>query len=343
MGKRSKRGSLRFLHPALPVLSIVLGLVLAVMIATTVFFQRMVDRIQYIPKEEPPALSQQVPDTLPVPEAPSPDPLVPEELSFTLPDPHPERNVIRLLLIGQDRREGEARARSDSMILCTFRKDTNELILTSILRDLYVPIPGYRDNRLNAAYAFGGIELLEETLEHNFGIRPDGSLEVDFTRFSGIVDLLGGVRLTLREDEARFLNELHGFGLSAGENLLTGEQALHYTRIRSLDPDGDFSRTNRQRTVITAMVQACREAGLITLLSVLEEILPMVTTDLSRRELISLAGELFPMLSDLTIVSQRLPADGTYTNKTIRGMAVLVADLDAARRLLEETLTGTSG
>jgi len=343
MGKRSKRSRLRFRRPALQLSGIVLGLILAAMIAATAFFQRMTDRIQYIPKEEPPALSGQVPDTLPVPEAPSPEPLAPEELSFTLPDPHPERDVIRLLLIGQDRREGETRARSDSMILCTFRKDTNALILTSILRDLYVQIPGHQDNRLNAAYAFGGIELLEDTLERNFGIRVDGSVEVDFARFSGVVDLLGGVRLTLREDEARFLNELHGFGLSAGENLLTGEQALHYARIRSLDPDGDFSRTNRQRNVITAIVEACRGAGLITLLSVLEEVLPMVTTDLSRRELISIAAELFPMLSDLTIVSQRLPADGTYTNKTIRGMAVLVADLDAARQLLEETLTGTSG
>ena len=343
MGKRSKRSRLRFRRPALQLSGIVLGLILAAMIAATAFFQRMTDRIQYIPKEEPPALSGQVPDTLPVPEAPSPDPLVPEELSFTLPDPHPERNVIRLLLIGQDRREGEARARSDSMILCTFRKDTRELILTSILRDLYVQIPGHQDNRLNAAYAFGGIELLEETLEHNFGIRPDGSLEVDFTRFSGIVDLLGGVRLTLREDEAELLNKTLGCKVSPGENLLTGDQALYYARIRSLDPDGDFSRTNRQRTVITAMVQACREAGLITLLSVLEEILPMVTTDLSRRELISLAGELFPMLSDLTIVSQRIPADGTYSGQMIRGMAVLVADMNAARQLLEETLTGTSG
>ena len=333
MGKRSRFRSLRFPRTALKLLCIVLGLILAAMVLVTAFCHRMMDRIQYLPRQTAPPQLELLPSTVP----PMSDP-VPLNASSEADEEAPGRQVIQILLIGQDRREGEERARSDSMILCTFRKDTKELYLTSLLRDLYVQIPGHQDNRLNAAYALGGMPLLNETLEHNFGIQVDGNVEVDFTRFSGIVDLLGGVTLELRADEAALLNKSMGCKLSEGENLLTGEQALQYARIRSLDSDGDFSRTNRQRNVITAMVQSCRDAGLFTLLSVMDEVLPLIATDMSRRELLSLARELFPLLPRLTIVSQHLPADGTYTDRTIRGMAVLVADMDAARKLLEGIL-----
>lgn len=337
MGKRSNGGSRRF---ALQIVCIALGLILAAMVIVTLFFRHMMGKINYVRLEEHHTLSQEELDAFLSEEPQPPDTNLlsaPSETTQPITEA-PERDVIQLLLIGQDRREGEKRARSDSMILCTFRKDTGTLYLTSILRDLYVQIPGYRDNRLNAAYAAGGMKLLDSTLEHNFGIRVDGNLEVDFTRFSGVVDLLGGVTIVLREDEAALLNKTLGCNLSEGENLLTGEQALYYSRIRSLDPDGDFSRTGRQRNVITAMVEACRSASLFTLLSLLEEVLPMITTDLTGPELVSIATELFPMLPDLTIVSQRLPADGTYTCQTIRDMAVLVADMDAARELVKMTL-----
>ena len=82
-----------------------------------------------------------------------------------------DSNIINILLIGQDRRPGEGTARSDSMILCTFNKSRKTLTMTSFLRDLYLQIPGYKDNRINAAYALGGMSLLNATLEQNFGIR----------------------------------------------------------------------------------------------------------------------------------------------------------------------------
>ena len=224
------------------------------------------------------------------------------------------------------------------MILCTFNKHTKTLTMTSFLRDLYVEIPGYQDNRINAAYAAGGMSLLNETLKENFGIHIDGNIEVDFNQFAQIVDLLGGVTMELRQDEADVINRDAPGTVSAGTQLLTGQQALAYARIRSLDADGDFSRTNRQRKVISALLDAYKNASLSTVLSLLDDILPMITTDMNDVKIIAYATELFPMLSGADIVSQRIPADGSYSGKMINGMSVLVADMEASRQLLEDTL-----
>ena len=145
------------------------------------------------------------------------------------------------------------------------------------------------------------------------------------------------MEITLRQDEA----ELLGDGLKEGTQLLTGTQALAYARIRSLDPDGDFSRTERQRKVLTALVEAYRNAGLASILTLADDILPLLTTDLTKEEMLSYAARLLPMLSGAEITGQHIPADGTYSVKMINGMSVLVADLEKARVLLRDTLTGT--
>ena len=94
-------------------------------------------------------------------------------------------NIKSILLIGQDKREGQSRQRSDSMILATLDKDQKTISLTSFMRDLYVAIPGYSSTRINAAYAYGGMDLLDETLTQNFGVEIDGNVEVDFEVFPG--------------------------------------------------------------------------------------------------------------------------------------------------------------
>ena len=346
MGKQKNRGSLRAQRVLLKLLCTVLGLVLAAMLAVTVYFQYLMNQINYVDPDEGYTLSLQELEQYLSGETQADaggSEMDPEDVDLGTPDTligGKGSDIINILLIGQDRREGESRARSDSMILCTFNKETKTLVLTSILRDLYVRIPGYQDNRVNVAYAAGGMKLLNETLETNFGIQVDGNIEVDFTQFSDIVDLLGGVTIDLRSDEAKLINNSTGGSLAEGTNLLNGKQALAYARIRSLDGDGDFSRTNRQRKVINAIVESYKSANLKTMLSLLDDILPMITTDMSNLKIIGYALELFPMLSDVTIVSQRIPADGTYSGQMIRGMAVLVADMDAARQLLEETLLG---
>ena len=246
--------------------------------------------------------------------------------------------IVNILLIGQDRREGEETARSDSMILCTYHRKTGNLTMTSFLRDLYVPIPGHHSNRINAAYSEGGAELLDETLRENFVLHIDGNIEVDFSQFSQIIDLLGGVAIELREDEAAEINKETGSSLSAGMQTLNGTQALTYARIRKLDADGDFSRTSRQRKVVSALLDSYRNIKWRDLLPLMDQLLPMISTDLNYGQLVLLAMEILPKLNDAQIANQRIPADGTYEDKTIDGMAVLSADLSANRELLRKTL-----
>ena len=106
-------------------------------------------------------------------------------------------HIINILLIGQDRRPGEGRTRSDSMILCTIDTQEKTMVMTSFLRDLYVDIPDwngrtYQDNRLNACYAFGGMGMLDLALQNNFGVQVDHNIEVDFSGFEEIIKIFGG-------------------------------------------------------------------------------------------------------------------------------------------------------
>ncbi len=247
-----------------------------------------------------------------------------------------EEHIINILLIGQDRRPGQGRQRSDAMILCSLNTDTKTLTMTSFLRDLYVQIPGYQDNRLNAPYALGGMELLKETLKRNFGVAVDGCMEVDFSQFEKIIDLMGGVDITLTSDEAAHLNQNYGFALRAGENHLNGQQALAYSRIRYIGTD--FGRTNRQRTVLAALVEQSRTISLKQMNDLLEVVLGLMTTDMSNKQMLDLALECFPLLRELKVKTQCIPAEGTYQFASIRGMSVIVADMEANRQHLRDTI-----
>ena len=322
---------------AMKMLCTFLGVVFLVMLSATLYFQHLFGGINHVSFENVPLLSQEELDAL------LDTPVL--NIADSLFDDHNTQiggrgsGIVNILLIGQDRREGEDRARSDSMILCTFNKDTKKITMTSFLRDLYVEIPGYSSNRINAAYAAGGMTLLNKTLKENFGVHIDGNVEVDFSQFSQIVDLLGGVQIELQQDEANVVNEETGSTLEPGLQTLNGAQALAYSRIRKLDADGDFSRTNRQRTVMRAMVDAYKGVKLTNVLSLVKQVLPMISTDMSNGRILTLALELFPLLSDAEIVSQRIPADGTYSGQMIDGMSVLVADMEANRKILSDSLT----
>lgn len=248
-----------------------------------------------------------------------------------------DSGLTNILLIGQDS-SADAASRSDCVILCSFRPESGEITITSFLRDLYVEIPGHRANRINAAYAFGGMALLQQTIQEDFGVFIDGCMEVDFANFPKIIDALGGVTLELRQDEADSINQTLFGNLTEGKNVLNGEQALAYSRIRNLDTDGDFSRTNRQRKLLSSLLDSYQNANLLTILSVVLDTLPMVSTNLDNKQILRLTTKLFPLLKNPTVHSQRIPGDGQYRYKTIRGMSVLVADMDKIREQLQHSL-----
>ncbi len=205
---------------------------------------------------------------------------------------------------------------------------------------------GFWDDKMNAAYQVGGMEALDACLEKNFGILVDGNVEVDFNGFIGLIDLVGGVEMELTAAEAKYLNNetglqtdsgSSGWSLTEGKNQLNGGQALAYARIRKIG-DGDFDRTDRQRKVIAALIDKCKDMNLTQMKELLEEALPLLTTDLTDREILSYMVALLPMFTNMEIQTQRIPADGAYRYAWIREMSVLLPDLEANREILKNCM-----
>lgn len=345
MKEKKTKSTTSWQRIVLIILCVVLALILMVMIVGTVYLNHLLGSINRTQGSSS-TLSQEDASRLEQQQIEEEGPLDPgaetmDDKSVTWPsNPHTllgkDEEIVNILLIGQDRRPGEGRARSDSMILCTFNPSAGTLTMTSFMRDLYVQIPGYQDTRINAAYPLGGMELLDETLAVNFGVHVDANVEVDFSGFQSIIDALGGVDIYLSSAEANHLNN-NGWSLVEGMNHLTGEQALAYSRIRYLD--SDFYRTQRQRNVIASLFEAYKGLSLDRMLSVLNSILPYVTTDMTDSQITGYLTQLFPMLANCTVTSQRIPMDDAYTPTSIRGMSVLVPDLEKCREFLAESLT----
>lgn len=268
-------------------------------------------------------------------------------------------NIINILLVGQDMRSGQTWKLSDSMILCTINQEEKSLTMTSFLRDMYVKLPNYNGdgkdhkcgyNRINNCYALGyswngtvgAMEMLDQCLLENFGVQVDYNVEVDFSAFEKIVDIMGGVDIELTKAEANHLNKKENWDLTEGVNHLNGKEALAYARIRKID--NDFYRTNRQRIVMNVLIEKCRELSILELNELLQTLLPMITTDMDSSVIAEYALELLPLLADLTVTSQAIPAEGTYyyANKGTEEepMEVIVPNLEQNRQILKDTIGG---
>lgn len=249
-----------------------------------------------------------------------------------------------ILLIGVDAREGEdaEKTRSDTMMLVTVDTRNNQIKLTSFLRDMYLEIPGYREDKLNAAHSRGGTQLLVDTLEYNFKIRIDNYMFVSFEMFTTIIDKLGGVDVDITEKEAKYINskdhmaleDVYAFPekLSGGMQHFTGAQALWYSRIRYLD--SDFMRTARQRKVISALVKKAAQQSPADLVNMIGEVMPMIRTDLTEDEILNLGLHALSYLR-YDIVQQQIPAQDAYQSGKRRGQDVLLPDMEKNRSALK--------
>lgn len=236
-----------------------------------------------------------------------------------------------ILIIGTDR-EMDGISRSDVIMLCSLNTDNRTMRMTSFLRDLYVPIPGFPDNPINAAYAFGGSDLLRECIHSNFGIRSDYVIEIGFEGFREIIDCLGGVELPLSEQEAEYL----GLG-EAGLYLLDGSQALSYVRLRNVG-NADKDRTLRQQAVLGAIGPKIAKSSFPTMYKCLNKILPYVKTDLSISKILKLLPDVLVAANSQNCKGLQVPADGTYQDAWVAGMQVLIPDLEANRAVLKENI-----
>lgn len=164
-----------------------------------------------------------------------------------------------ILLVGSDAREDDS-GRADTLMLLHVPLGSKP-VLMSLPRDSLVTIPGRDSNKINAAYAFGGPELLVATVEENTGVKIDGYLEVGFEGVVHVVDAVGGIEVCPTFDIDDSFADLT---LSQGCQTVDGTTALAYSRMRKSDPKGDLGRVERQREVIAAiMKEAISPASLI--------------------------------------------------------------------------------
>lgn len=252
---------------------------------------------------------------------------------------------INVLLVGIDARESDEASRSDTMMLVTLDNKNKQIKLTSFLRDSFVEIAGKNYwSKLNSAYFYGGIQTLSDTLELNFKVDIQYYALVDFEIFTTIVDSIGGINVDVTEKESYYTYHSGKVNvpvrIEAGEDiLLNGEQALWYSRIRYLD--SDFHRTQRQRKVITAIVEKASKMSLTELYSLAEKIIPLVKTNMSSGQIMSLGlAAIKDKVYSYPIVQHQIPAEGTWSDKTIQGVgASLVMDMAQNQQLLHSFLS----
>lgn len=358
-----KRNNTSWQRIVLTVICVILALVLVVLAGGTILLEHYLGKLGDLDETQNTLSSSQI-DELTTPDDTydgsmstiETDYVVPtiEQIETTMPET--EGQVINIMLIGQDRRPGQGRQRSDTMILCTVNTSKNTITFTSFLRDSYVAIPGYKDNKMNAAFAYGGADLLDQVLYVNYGVEVDGNVEVDFNMFTQVIDAVGGIDIEMTSEEAYHVNNMGDFSLGGGWNHLNGEEALMYARMRIVG--GDWQRTGRQRKVMTALVDKVRGMNIMELNNLLNTLLPMISTDLSNAQIINYMLDLFPMLSNCTIKSQSIPErsdqreHGTWIDAYVghAGSVIKIKDFEFYRQILRETMaiekpdaTGTTG
>lgn len=256
--------------------------------------------------------------------------------------------VTNFAFFGLDSRNPNQSSRSDCIMLVSIDKKNEQIKVTSLMRDMYVSIPGKGSNRINAAYAFGGPTLAVKTINTNLGLDIKDYVTVDYFGLEKLIDYLGGVKLNVSDAEARDLNnnlsevnDITGYkvpGIKGGNQTLNGRQAVAYCRIRYVG-NADYERTQRQRRVLNEILRKIKAGGISRLPKTVTTVLPYVKTSLSKAEILKYGIMAIGFKTD-NIVQYRLPVDGTYKSQYIRGMAVLVPDINANKRKLYEFIYG---
>lgn len=242
-----------------------------------------------------------------------------------------------ILVLGIDARPGESTGRTDTMVILSVHPENNSIKMISLMRDLYVEIPGRKNNRLNSAYFYGGAELLMETIEANFGVHIDAYVAVNFSMLANLIDQLGGLTLTveseyymkrinavIRQDNLVLgIDKNDGLLTEWGDVLMTGKQAQAYARYRYGTKDGDFGRTARQREVLVKIFEKLSNMPLLELIGLAAANFENVYTNMTVQDMATMAPMILAM-KEAEISQLRIPIDGGYSSKTVSGMAVLV-------------------
>ncbi len=256
-----------------------------------------------------------------------------------------------ILFLGCDSRTENGFERSDSMIIVSINRETNQVKLTSIMRDTWVNFPGRSNpNKINAATVFGGPELAMATVNANFGTDIEKYVQINMRHMAQVIDLFGGVDVDVTDGERNLVNA-YAPGLAAlidgypafdpltGTGLvhLNGAQAVSYSRIRKID--SDYNRVMRQQEVLLSLAYNAQEMEVDELMERADEVLEYIETNLTDDELKELANA--ALVVEIEDVEQnRIPVDGTFKDGMFGKVWCIKPDFQKNAKLLHEFIYG---
>ena len=257
--------------------------------------------------------------------------------------------VYNVLLIGVDRRDDTWAGNSDTMILLSINEKKKQISMVSLMRDTYADIPGIGLRKLNAAHANGAGPLLTETVTENFKVQVDRYITVDFNNMIDIINMVGPITNKKSDSEVIVANQyrremctqrnekLDDHLIEKGGNVVCdGMRAVAYARIRYVG-NADYQRTERQRLVLSKLMEELKDMSLTDLYDLADDLLPMVTHNVPEDEILGLLLK-SPDLFKYKIVQDRIPYDGMFNVIYVNGQDMLVPDWDDTVKRLKETL-----
>lgn len=250
-------------------------------------------------------------------------------------------NIINIALLGGDRRKKGEVSHADAIIVLSIDNIHKKIKISSVMRDTYVKINGHGSTKLAHAYAYGGPPLTIRTLNENFGLGIRDYVYIDFNGFEKLVDSIGGVEIETKQYEIgeinKYIREVAYIKnvrpkllKKPGLQVLNGQQALAYSRIRRVG-NGDFTRTDRQRKVLSIIIEKINKKGLLEYPAIAANILPYVETSLSKTDIIKLGVHVLTWNTRI-VEQRRFPKDGYCQGKMINEIWYLVTDIENTKK-----------
>ena len=262
-----------------------------------------------------------------------------------------DEDVYNLLLVGVDRRDKTWNGNSDSMMLVSINHTAKRVSVVSLMRDTYVNIPEHGYNKLNAAYALGGGPLLTETITDTYKVDVSRYAAVDFENMIQIIDALGGIDLEMTDAEVEvangyMLDMCNTLGLNGYDYVLpgggvyhcNGVQAVAYARNRYVG-NSDYARTERQRYVISQIIEEVKRMDVAQLTQFVKDVLPLVTHNVEETEIWDLVTKA-PEILQYKFVQDRIPYDNMYDVIYVDSQDMLVPQWETTIEKLHNTIYG---
>lgn len=247
----------------------------------------------------------------------------------------PQGKLVNILLLGADKRPGSNLFRTDTIILVTFNPESNRVNMTSFPRDLYVTLPGWGSNRINTAWVYGGYKMLSNTFKHNFGVKPDYYVLINFSSFKGIVDGLGGLDVNVGQPLSDY-RAGYWVNIPAGMVHMDADTVLWY--VRSRKTSNDFARNRRQQEVLQAIFEKMLSMDAVKRAPELYDLYKdSVTTDLGLGDMLSYLPFAARLAESRAIKQYYVGPKQVYDWITPEGAMVLLPNQQAVMQVIRKS------